>query len=466
MPSEQDPESACLAESKPDVLPSPPDIVEQISQAWFKGGFAGPFAITHPEPDESYYPGGHAPLHFGDHFGPRAKYRIVQKLGVGSFGIFFTSDYTRNNRELNMLLQLNELGEQDQNIWRYALCPHEGSQLEAGDGTVYDYLVYPVGAPQKRSLHIRQTNMLSPFQDFRPQNILARIDSFNGVSPSDIYCFLPPDASPVTHQFTDPNARPTRYIVYPAETPNALNQNQTTAELSVIDWGESFSMDNPPEYRTGIPLEFASPELVLDRRCGAASDIWALACTMIEIRIGLRIFYLWNSTCETSYLYQIVDLLGIPLEPLWARVSGQWRQGLARYSPDLDTDTVLLELTSLRGPARDRQSVRRILAQMGARKMCEKEEELFSDLVGGMLVWEPDRRLAIEQVLQHPWFSYEPDASINADSAPVADEADEAGQPVYSHDQTADMLDSEIFDEVPHSSENATTPAAPDSPAL
>jgi hypothetical protein len=67
-------------------------------------------------------------------------------------------------------------------------------------------------------------------------------------------------------------------------------------QVSIIDFGESYDMHSPPE-DLGITASFRSPELLFDNTIGVGCDLWALACTIYEVRTGvpsLRIS--WTTT--------------------------------------------------------------------------------------------------------------------------------------------------------------------------
>lgn len=63
-------------------------------------------------------------------------------------------------------------------------------------------------------------------------------------------------------------------------------------DIAVIDFGESFLASEPPEY-TGIPQHYRSPEMFLDKcyALGFGSDLWALGCTISQVRVGCEPFF-------------------------------------------------------------------------------------------------------------------------------------------------------------------------------
>ena len=73
-----------------------------------------------------------------------------------------------------------------------------------------------------------------------------------------------------------------RYILEPIDL-EALSPKNLTDQICIIDFGESYDPSTPPE-GLGTPLAYCSPELIFDSSVGIAADIWALACTIYELR--------------------------------------------------------------------------------------------------------------------------------------------------------------------------------------
>jgi serine/threonine-protein kinase SRPK3 len=74
--------------------------------------------------------------------------------------------------------------------------------------------------------------------------------------------------------------------------------------LCIIDFGKSFEASNPSE-DLGIPEIYCSPEL----DWGMGSDLWALGCTLFEIRAGSKLFNMFDDDMD-DHLYYMVLLLG------------------------------------------------------------------------------------------------------------------------------------------------------------
>ncbi|KAL5332307.1 kinase-like domain-containing protein [Aspergillus crustosus] len=466
------------------------ELLAWLDQHYRKFKFDGhmPMGSKYPELDWSYGHGGNHPLHLSEVIGEDTKYRIVHKLGCGSFGVVWmckvvgsepsryvaakvlTADASTSNSELATLEKLEGFATKNPNFWKNILRPLESFKITGPNGT-HDCLIYPVAGgpvseivasdvpdPQAylRTLTRQAAEAMATFHaeglchgDFRPGNILMRLNGLDGLSLDEIYIrYGMPTAAEVSrpyppeHDGTEEEDAPTEgdtkgqpakvekpapcppeYMVYLGEDNEYAVKDFVTDQLCVIDWGESHHSSNPPEYGTGIPLSYASPELALDRKCGPASDIWALACTMYEIRSGNRLFPVHND-CYCSYMYQLVKVLGIPPESIWEPYYEHWKAGLFAVDEDAYPDALVIGMTELGGTAAfnrtaDKHLNKRIFQMVSSpdpspedRLVPEDEKPLFKDLIVQMLEWDPEKRPSIQEVLQHPWFSYDDDKKL------------------------------------------------------
>lgn len=142
------------------------------------------------------------------------------------------------------------------------------------------------------------SHILSPANiplDFRPANILIRISGLNGLSKEKVLAiFGDPETTQVVTidgESHNKDSAP-QYLVYPIEW-DAVKFDETgitdTNCPCVIDFGESYEISNPPT-ELGIPQVYCAPENALENQIGIGSDLWALACTLFEIRTGRKIF--------------------------------------------------------------------------------------------------------------------------------------------------------------------------------
>lgn len=192
-------------------------------------------------------------------------------------------------------------------------------------------------------------------------------------------------------------------------------------------FGESFETADPPK-DFGTPISCCSPELILEKqKAGQGSDIWALACTIFEIRTGRKLFDNYDDDID-EYLETVVLMLGKLPEARWT----SWEGRKALFGDKADDQ---VHVVKLRRPARrdesaddlppthylngipiEPRSIREALAPgiyykrvepgtMAHLGVSKLEVEVMSDLLSKMLQHDPKQRLSVRDTLTHEWFN-------------------------------------------------------------
>lgn len=210
-----------------------------------------------------------------------------------------------------------------------------------------------------------------------------------------------------------------QYLVYPVQWLDVPREHLDD-EPALIDFGESFEIAHPPE-ELGIPGPYRAPELILDRTAGIGSDLWALACTLFELRTGRKLFTSFDDD-DDEYLGAMVKAFGKLPEPWW---STTWEGRKIMFKDDeIDENGMVIALDSeveedaafIFHPsvARGARSIKEKLAAglwytpelRGEvhREIPQEEIDVFADLLGKLLRYDPKERISAAAVLDHEWF--------------------------------------------------------------
>ena len=169
--------------------------------------------------------------------------------------------------------------------------------------------------------------------DITPNNVLHRISGLDGLDEDEVLQILSsPVVNPVLNASQECHYESTapQYLVYPVSWWDVDTQF-ISKESCLIDFGESFEISQPPN-ELGIPGPYRSPELILDKEAGFGSDIWALGCSLFEIRTGRKLFSSFDDE-DNDYLDAIVQVLGKLPEPCWSMT---WEDRRRMYKDEVD----------------------------------------------------------------------------------------------------------------------------------
>ncbi len=247
------------------------------------------------------------------------------------------------------------------------------------------------------------------------------------------------------------------YIVEPA-TVRSLDSRCVTGQIVVTDFGESFllpvaaamhgSEQQPqqdqqqqqpqqvPQHFVGTPSAYCAPELLFDSTAGVGtslqSDVWALGCTLFEIRAGAQLFESWFGGRD-EVVEAMVETLGKLPEPwlsewMLRTEDGSKQPGSNQQATDdRDRGTPVEEVGQLaerlRGVGKndcgkneesdvsfagdqpdDNVSPRKeqITEKLGAR-LSDGEVKAFDDLLRKVFRYIPYERLSAREIRNHAW---------------------------------------------------------------
>ncbi|PKY01613.1 kinase-like protein [Aspergillus campestris IBT 28561] len=374
---------------------------------------------------ENYKPGGYHPVLIGDVLHNR--YRIVDKLGFGGYSTVWLAHDTHQeeyvavkigiadspsiSQELKCLRALSASSKPAHPGHEAIPTPLDEFELCGPNGVHPCYTMVPTRCDLRevsfghlfplevaRALVGGLTRAISYMHscgyvhgDIHLRNILLQLPpSLNHLSIKQFYeKYGDPDAVPIT--LRDGTAGPLSPNVPPtAVTPlylgiDAEDFQLHDARLLLSDFGESYAPDAPPETRFGphAPLSYSA-------------DIWCLGVAIWEI-LGMKALFSNEYVTEDEMVSQHIDVLG-PMPACWWE---RWEGRGKFFEPDgrpIEGREVWPEL----GQSFE-YSIQHYRRKWQIGVFGEEETRAILDLVRRMLVFEPDERLTIEEVLKSGW---------------------------------------------------------------
>jgi len=217
---------------------------------------------------------------------------------------------------------------------------------------------------------------------------------------------------------TEPSAP--RHLVGPIDFRN-VDPRFITNKACMIDLGQSFHPSTPPE-ELGIPRIYGTPELLLEKTAGFGSHLWALGCTIYQIRTGRKLFNLFDQEID-DLLYSMVLLRGPLPQPWWT--TWKLRKDIFKDEADAEGRAMKVEPLTAEQEAKMRSNVHASVAQDPRcfadslapgywytegerwvhRVVREAETNLFADLLGRIMKYNPNDRMTARAALHHEWFT-------------------------------------------------------------
>ena len=163
--------------------------------------------------------------------------------------------------------------------------------------------------------------LISVLTDFTVHNIALHLSNgFDSCNENDLVeLFGHPQTAPVrTYTEKPPRPHAPDYIVVPLDFCSPTANTVLGRDICVIDFDQSFTIEDPPSDGVGIPAKYLAPEVAVGRSASPASDIWALGCAIFRIRSGDDLFFDYDTNCPEDALRQIVKVMG--------DLPGEWKQ--------------------------------------------------------------------------------------------------------------------------------------------
>ncbi|KAH7317334.1 kinase-like domain-containing protein [Rhexocercosporidium sp. MPI-PUGE-AT-0058] len=315
----------------------------------------------------NYRPGGFHPVHLGDHF-KKDRYYVIHKLGHGGFATVWLARDSTRNRYVALKILAARLSRD---------CPevHPGKSYVmfmldhfwiTGPNGKHLCVVSQVGGPSikqfnecpgqssgtrrlraivARKVALQVTEGLAYIHstgtvhgDFTSANILLQLANIDEWSEEEIYESLgKPETQSLHHASSGPLSESSESSA-PRYTINAISMHEVdpqflSDQIIIIDFGIAFNQEYP-SLDIGTPKPYCAPEFLFEGGRSVSSDIWALGCTIFEIRTGSRLFRYRGRPTRNQALIAMVKLLGTLPQKWWE----EWEEGVKWYANEIEAD--------------------------------------------------------------------------------------------------------------------------------
>ncbi|TFK65632.1 kinase-like protein [Pluteus cervinus] len=400
---------------------------------------------------DKYCPGGFHPIRLHDRL-DSGRYEVLNKLGFGSFStVWLARDHDTQtnvtikivvagtsdalNREFQVLKHLKESGDSSHPGYKHVLHLRDSFHVDGPNGrhlcVVMDLLGPKISSITDRCINYRLNGQLArqvsqqlvlavdylhktgvAHGDIHPGNVLFKLPDLDHLSPDELVKhFGEPTTGEVSRKDGQPlGAGVPEYLVLPVD--HCPEDTKDVGEVQLIDFGESFLLDDPPPPIVHTPTSFHPPELVFRHAMSSAVDIWNLACTTFELVTGRTLFEAGFENRE--------------LIPQFKKVIGNLPQG---WVADAIANNVLAEEPS--GADAERIASSRLMLDFSLDEAAESflrlEDELARSYIEGfdrdtldlnesdldtlgkclrrMLVLDPCERATTEELITNTWFA-------------------------------------------------------------
>ncbi|KAF9258642.1 kinase-like protein [Marasmius fiardii PR-910] len=384
---------------------------------------------------EDYKPGGYHPVSIGDTF-DMGRFRVLHKLGFGgSSTVWLARDQQQGGKIVTLkALRADVSSKAPSEIPELAISQKLRAILTSSDSVNFQTVYHHFSVQGPNGSHLFLVSALagpsvlamsdSPgrVSDLTTSNILFRLSPHvTEWSDDEVYAHLgePETEDVMTREGKPPGPHAPAILVEPIQNSKISDASLLQENTIVSDFGQSYLIASPPpSYEPATVLNYLSPEVRFERRAGLESDIWALGLAIFEIRAGFALFEPFLGS-DADILKQTVETLGRLPDPWWGAFKEHtlWfeEDGQPKSERDQERANVLLKAY--------RSSIGDKLHEIGKQYdppseyegpmveefgvlLPEEEIELLEDLLEKMLRYSPEERIAIEDVIRHPWFAF------------------------------------------------------------
>ncbi|KAH7311623.1 putative serine protein kinase [Stachybotrys elegans] len=405
--------------------------------------------ITSPcEWAEAYCPGGYHPVHLGDTF-KNDRYRVIRKLGDGSFSTVWLARDTQNGTYVALKILVADQSEAgtELQILRHitTVAPAQAGQYitqlldefeHKGPNGTHKCLIFEPMGPSVNSMveelpqfNPRRRDMIVRYPPNMARAILKQsiqaleLIHANGIAHGDfqpgnmLFCLSdihkqPEDSLRQENDAQGMSTSPLQRLDGKTDkwAPRYLCISQPLTDftpyadglkIKLSDMGGAYFFGNPPE-KFVTPVGLRAPELILTGDVNEKLDIWSFGCILFELITGRPLFCIPGlDGRDDNHLLALTAAIG----PLPDELFKLWTTSSLYFTPKRELFNCQIGGIGTDGkPLMLKQFTMEELFDQAAPDIDEEEAVEIKQLIRRILTYDPVNRPTATEILSDPWF--------------------------------------------------------------